>query len=222
MQYTEPVTEQTKSDITESALELRVIFHTHWIDKWVAPNPFISILLPALKDVGVSLDDFSFKPDPRNIADNGLVVNISQLQCVITVGLDRITFRLANPDWDMAEKLAAVFQNTLNACQGYVALPIQSQDYVLGFHVTPGSMDFKEKSAALFNTARIGEADFYGVSITRETSTLVIEKSLKYEGGAFFRLTRKFEGAISFEEIAVSIYSDEVGALQLLDIQGLV
>lgn len=216
------MTENAKPDIPESALELRVIFSSNWIDKWTVPNPFVSILLAALKPTGVSLEDFSFRQEPKNVAENGLVVNVNKLRSVITIGLDRITFRLANPDWGMAQDLATVYQSTVDTCQSFVALPIKSHDYVLAFHVTPGSMDLAASGKALVDSSKIGDADFYGINVAKQDNTLSIEKSLRYQGGAFFRLTRSFASPITFQEIAVSIYSDEVSALELLGIQGLI
>lgn len=209
-------------DIPESAMEHVVLFSSHWVDMWTIPNPFVSLFFEGLRHWDVTLGDFAFKADAKNVSETALIVTVPKLRSTIIVGLDRLTFHTANPDWDMAPELVNLFDTSLELFQACVKSSIKSQECTIIFHVTPGSSDLATKTANLVDAERIGNAEFYGLSKYSHEASLLLERSLKYDGGVFFRLTRRFESAAKFAEVALAMHDDEVAALALIDIKDLI
>jgi hypothetical protein len=170
----------------------------------------------------VTLADFAFRADTKNDSETALIVTVKKLRSTIIVGLDRLTFHTANPDWDMAPELVKLFDASLELFQFFVKSSIKSQECTMIFHVTPGSSDLAAKTASLVDADRIGSAEFYGLSKYSPEASLSLERSLKYDGGVFFRLTRKFDSAVKFADVALAMYADEVAALALIEIRNLV
>lgn len=202
--------------IPESFIEHRQLFAAPWIAQWAPPNPFISIIHEALRDYGVGLADFSFAKDITNIAETSLNVIIRGINASITLGLDSLVFSAANPDWSDASRFSNIFERVAKAVARTAGTVPFSQETTLALHVVDESADLKALSAKLVNTSILGDATFYGISIFRETGPLLIEKSLKYDNGVFFRIQHKFGGTEAFAAIAAALYREEVYSLGLL------
>jgi len=216
---TAPASEPT---IPESFLEHRQVYPSAWADRWTNNNPFIGLLFPLLRNSGVELTDFSFNKDATNVGETYLHIAIRKLNSAIRVGLDSVTYLAGNPDWSMAPQLVELFDSVSSSIQKFINETPSSQQLTLAFHVTSGAVDLHEKTSQLVNHGVLGEASFYGISLYHEHGSMVIDKSLRYEGAAFIRLTRSFEGILTFAEIAPQIYEDEVKTLSLLGITGVV
>lgn len=208
--------------IPESFLEHRQAYPSVWVDRWTITNPFIGLLFPLLRKSGVELTDFSFNKDATNVGDTYLHIAIRKLNSAIRIGLDSVTYLAGNPDWSMAPQLVELFDSISASIQKFVAETPTSQQMILAFHITSGAINLHEKTSQLVNREALGEATFYGLSLYHERGSTVIDKSLRYEGAAFIRLTRTFEGNLTFAEIAPQIFEDEVKTLNLLGITGVV
>jgi hypothetical protein len=194
-----PVSEST---IPESFLEQRQVFPSAWVDRWTIPNPFIGRLFSLLRSSGVELTDFSFNKDASNVGDTYLNIAMRKLNSAIRVGLESVTYIVANPDWRIAPQLVEPFDSVSANIQEFTSETPNSQQMTLAFHVAPGTVDLREKTSQLVKRELLGEAVFYGISLHHEHSSVVIDKSLRYEGAAFIRLQRSFHGALTFAEIA--------------------
>jgi hypothetical protein len=210
----------TQSHIPESYLEHREVFAEPWVDRWVIPNPFIALLFGVLRTHGVELTDFSFNKDATSVGEHYLNISIRRLNAAVRIGLDTVTFIAANPAWEIAPQLANIFDQVSCSIRETLKTSPRWQETTLAFHVTPGAADFRANTAPLVNTSLLGEALFYGVSLHRADSVLIIDKSLRHEGAAFVRLQRKLPGDARFSDVAARIYEDEVSALHLLGIAG--
>ena len=208
--------------IPESFLEHQQIFSSDWVDRWSIPNPFIGLLFSSLRSFGVELTDFSFNKDATNVGDSYLNIAVNKLNSAVRVGLDRVTYIAVNPDWGMALRLAELFDGVSAKIQKFVGNPPASQQVTLAFHVMPGSINLRERTAQLVKNEQLAGATFYGLSLHYEQKSVVIDKSLRYAGAAFIRLQRNFEGSVAFSDIAPQVYEDEVSALKLLGITGVV
>lgn len=209
-----------EAEIPESYLEHRQNYLSAWVDRWTIPNPFIGTLFPLLRDWKVELTDFGFNREPGSVGDTYLQIAIRNLNAGIRIGLDHVTYFASNPDWEVAPQLVEVFDRVSCEMQKLVAQSPHFQQLTLAFHVTPGAVDLRDKTSALVNTAKLGNAFFYGVSLHHERGTTVIDKSLRYDGAAYVRLQRNFDGAMKFAEIAPQIYEEETKVLDLLGITG--
>lgn len=211
-----------QSSIPECLLEHRHVYAESWVDKWTIPNPFISPLLGTLRTVKVELTDFSFNKDAANISEISLNVAIRKLNAAVRIGLDMVTFIVSNPDWGMVPQLLPVIDAISQALHDVVHAKPKSQETTLAFHVTPGTADFGASTALLVNQRLVGESLFYGISLHRTDGALIIDKSLRYEGAAFVRIQRRFSGNVPFSEVASKMYEDEVSALGLLGLAGVI
>jgi hypothetical protein len=210
-----------KSTIPESFLEHRQTFAAPWADRWTA-NPFIGVLFPIVRKWGVALTDFSFNKEATNVGENYMNVAVRKLNAVVRVGLDNVTYIAANPDWSMAPQLVELFDSLASIVGKFVEQAPTTQQLTLAFHVTAGDIDLKKASAQLVNHELLGDAEFFGISLHQNNGSIVIDKSLRYENAAFIRLQRTFPGAMTFAEIAPQIYEEEVKALSLIGITGVV
>jgi hypothetical protein len=208
--------------IPESVFEHRIDFDSHWIDKWVSPNPFIGILYSALQDWDVALTDFSFNNDAKTVGDVQLTVAVRRLNSIIRVGVDNLIFRSTNPDWEMADKLILLFERASAAIRGSVSSLIKKQESLIAFHVSPGSIDMREATSKLVNVTVLGDAKSFGVSVYRDDSSLLVERSLRYDGGIFIRINRSFAAEVALSDLALRLYDDEISILKLLGIAGLI
>jgi len=187
----------------------------------VIPNPFVSLFYDGLQPWGVTLAEIAFKQDARNVSETALVVLVPKLHSTILIGLDTLTFRTTNPDWSMAPDLVRLFDTSLELLQNLVRISIKSQECTIAFHVTPGSGDISSKTRELVRAEVVGDAEFYGVSKHSREVSLLLERSLKYEGGAFLRLTRRFGSSVRFADVALALYADEASALAMIGIKDL-
>lgn len=211
-----------KPTIPESYLEHRQSFVTPWVDRWTIANPFIGLLFPLLRGTGVQLTDFGFNKEAANIGETYLNVAIRKLNAAVRIGLDNITYIAVNPDWSMAPQLVELFDIVASELRKFVNEAPNSQQLTLALHVTSGEVDFQQGTARLVARNVLGDAEFFGISLHRKDGSTVIDKSLRYEGAAFIRLQRTFPGSMSFAEIAPRIYDEEVKALGLIGITGVV
>ena len=209
-------------NIPESLFEHRQVFANPWLDRWVIPNPFISVLFETLRPDGVGLADFSFNKEPANFAETYLNVSIRKLNAAIRIGLDAITYIAVNPDWEMAPRLLELFEQVSERIRGVVGSPVDFQEATLAFHVTPGPVDFRTSTASLVNPEVAGKALFSGISLHRSDGVLIIDKSLRYDGAAFVRLQCRFPAETPFSEVASRLYEHEISALRLLGVTGVV
>jgi hypothetical protein len=118
--------------IPESLFEHKQVFASPWLDQWVIPNPFISVLFETLRRDGVGLADFSFNKEPANFAKTYLNVSIRKLNAAVRIGLDAVTYIAANPDWEMAPQLLDVFERVSERIRGVVGGHVEPQE------ATPG------------------------------------------------------------------------------------
>ncbi len=199
-------------------MEIRQTFPEPWVDRWTTPSPFVSSLSALLRKDGVGLSDFSFNKDAANVGEVYLNVNIRSLNAAVRIGLDWIVFIAANPAWERAAEIVEIFERISEGMQETVDIVPAEQQSTLAFHVTSGDVDFRTTTSLLVNGDLVGEALFYGISLHRSDSVLIIEKSIKYDGAAFVRLQRTFAGSTSLSDVVLKLYDDELSALRLIGI----
>ncbi|HEY2467768.1 MAG TPA: hypothetical protein VGI45_07990 [Terracidiphilus sp.] len=216
------MTEQVaRPNIPESFLEHRQTFSSTWIDRWTISNPFIGVLYSLLRHRGVELTDFGFNKDAANVGETYLNLSIRKLNAAIRVGLETVTYVVANPDWSMAPQLVELFDTVSATLSKFVEQVPASQQFTLAFHVTSGEIDLRGMTSKLVNRELLGDAEFFGISLHQKEGSIVIDKSLRYERAAFIRIQRAFPGDMSFAEIAPQIYEEEAKTLGLIGIRGI-
>lgn len=210
------------AEIPESYFEHKAEFKVPVFEAWTLPNPLVRALFATMKEWGTSLGDISWNKDPSTYKDFQMTFSVPRINAMVRVGLAQAEFIAVNPDWSKAPALVELFETVLAKIQETTGAEIASQEMTLAMHVTPGPVKFGELMARLVNSSIFGAGDMYGVSVYRQDSALIIDKSLRYDGAVFVRLHRRFPASISFTELATIVYHDEVNALSLLGLQGLI
>jgi hypothetical protein len=63
----------------------------------VLPNPFLSALLPPLREMGVELADVSFNNNATNLGEIVLSIAVRRWNAAVRIALDSLTFIAGNP-----------------------------------------------------------------------------------------------------------------------------
>jgi len=213
------LTEMAEPLISESYFEDRVQFTEPIFGKWTISNPLVEALFSSLRKWNVALKDFSWNKDPNTYQEIQLTLTVPEMNAIIRVGLDSATFIAVNPDWSRAPALVELFETAWGSITG---TEMGTQELALAMHVMPGNRHFGDTMQKLVNAHVIGPATMYGISVYQEDSSLVIDKSQKYEGGLFLRLYRKLEPGIPFSDVGTIIYEDELRALRFIGLESLI
>ena len=209
------------ANIPESYLEYRADFTAPVFAVWTLPNPVVSSLFSALRKWEVGLGDVTWNKDPSSYKDFQITFNVSRMNALIRFGMDAATFVAVNPEWSEAPGLIELFESAILCILQTVKAEILSQEIALALHVKPGDRSFRGLMSALVNTGSLGPAEMYGISVYQDSSSFVIDKSVRYEDAVFVRLHRRFSPSTSFSEIADILRQDELRALGLLGLEEL-
>jgi len=203
------------ADIPESYFQYRGDLVKPLFDGWF-PNKLMTSIVPALKKWDVGLADVSWAPQATNLRDLQITFSVPKVNSAIRLGLDSITFDVANPDWTDAPIMMELLGTFVEALRSNLEFALAKQEVAVAMHVRSSDPQMDEVMKGLVNESKLGPAEMYGVSVYRGDSACIIDKSLRYPSSYFIRLTRTFEASIGFSEVALSIYNDEVAALGLL------
>lgn len=210
------------AEIVESYFEYKAIVSNPMFSAWTLPNALVEALFPALRTWNVGLGDISWNKESTSFQDLQVTFNVTQLRAILRVGLDSIGCVAVNPDWSEAAVLVDLFQTAIGMVCRTGKTDIASHEDVLAMHVKPGDKNFRDIMAALINENLLGSAQMYGASVYREDSSVILDKSVKYEGGLFVRLHRKLPVGTDFMQVAKTLYEDEVRTLRLLGLEELI
>jgi hypothetical protein len=214
--------DKTKPHIPESYFEYRADFSEPMFELWTLPNPLVRMLYLALKRWNVGLSDIGWNKETKNYKDLLITFNVASVNATMRVGLDTVTFNAVNPDWSNAPALLELFEEAIDSIKKIGKVEIVLQEVFLALHICAGQKAFGNTMAGLVNSNLLGPAEMYGVSAYREDSSVVMDKSVRYEGGVFVRLQRKFPASASFPDVAMAIYEDETNVLKLLGVPELI
>jgi hypothetical protein len=205
--------------IPESFFELRQTFADPWIEVWSDRATLVAGLFEALRYIGVTLADVTGnRPDVTSLGDAFVEFTLPRLSAGLRVTLDSITFLFSNPSWEMVDQITKLVEVVSAQIHSLVQQSPVSQKSTLLIHVALGSLDFADQSKRLVNLALLGDAVSFGVIVNRNDGQFLIERSLKYEGGAFIRIERLLGGKETMSEIAAKVLGDETFALRLIGI----
>jgi hypothetical protein len=213
--------EKQVADIPEAYFEYRADFSEPMFSAWSLPNEIVKGIFPFLQSYGVGLQDIEWSKDPKSFKELQVTFKVLKLNAVVHVGIDSTTFVAINPDWTEAAALIELFEKLRGRILEIGHTGIERQETALAMHVKPSETPFPELMKQLVNQKILGTAEMYGVSTYNGDSSMVIDKSLRYENSVFIRLHRKFPPSVTVKEIATALYEDEMRALGLLGLQEL-
>lgn len=184
------------------------------------PNPFLSVILPLVRSLGVELTDISFNNSAANLEEVALSIAVRKRNAAFRISLDSATYFVANPNWGEAAAVVSMFDQISGKIYDVAQAHPARQESTLCFHVTPGPLNFGKITAGLVREDLLDGGFFWGVSIHGSEGVLVIDRSLRYDGAAFVRLQRRSGGGTPLADIARQLYEDELRALRILGIPG--
>jgi hypothetical protein len=88
-------------------------------------------------------------------------------------------------------------------------------------HVKPGQRSFRDVMRLFVDTNALGgnDASMFGVSVYFGDYSYVVDGSAVVPGGVFIKLIRNFTADKRFEEMAATLYDDEVVLLRRLGLR---
>lgn len=207
-----------KAEIPESFFESRFEFTHPIIESWNNQIGTVGAILPALKSFGVSLADVTWEKDPKTFKDIAVYFNVLKLNAGLKIGLDWAVCTAANPDWADAPVLLSIFEQGMSALKKHLKVGVLTVDCSLAFHVQCKAADLFAKVSGFVRPELLGTGSSYGVSLYADNFNYVIDKSVRFDKALFIRIFRRFQGDISFEELAAALLKDETDILNKLDL----
>lgn len=210
------------AEIVESYFEYRASVLPPMFAAWTLPNALVEALYPVLKQWQVGLGDISWNKETTSFQDLQLTINVTKLRALLKIGLESVSCVALNPDWSEAVVLVGMFQTALGTIFKAAKTEISSHEDVLSMHITPGPKSFKSTLSTFVNEKVLGAAQMFGVSVYHEDSSIVLDKSVKYDEALFVRIYRKLPLGLDFMGAAKYLYDDEVRVLKLIGMDELI
>jgi hypothetical protein len=206
-------------NIPESLFELTIAFQEPMLKAWIErPYGIVETLYQALKPWGVTLGNAIWEKDPKTIRDARVAFEIPKASTIVRAGLETLSFTVFNPDWESAPQVLSLFETVTAKVVSFGPVTLSDLRAIIALHVMPGSRPFVETLRTLVDVKALGPADMYGFSIYNRDSSMVLDKSVKYNGGVFVRLERSFPGTTTFKAILAALYADQGKAFGFLGI----
>jgi hypothetical protein len=211
--------ELTIAEIQQSVFEYRANFREPITGFLYGPRQteIIKAVQKALSPWQVGFENITWNRDAKNVAEVQCTFGVPSLVAAVQVGVVGVSISAFNPDWSRMPVLVSMFQAAVQALKDSTSQDFQTQVTTLSFHVKPGASPFKEVVGRFVNKQALGGYDaMYGVSVYAGDHVFVIDASSIVQSGVFIKLIRNFTNDKQFEDMARTLYSDEVTTLQLL------
>ncbi len=205
------------ADIPAGFFEYRTTFKEplFWHEgKQIVVKEVYKLLLPW----GVDLEKITWNANPRNMKEVQFTFAVPKPSVLVSVGVGGVTIIANNADWSQASVLTALFQVIVDGLKKICNTELESHQTVLGFHLKPGPRPFGDVLGQFVNAKALGQADasMMGVGFYCAEHSLIIDSSTVIPGGVFVKITRTFQAATRFEEIASILWKEEESLLHRL------
>lgn len=212
--------ELTVANLQQAFFEYRATFKEPITPFWHGQQhgELINAMLKALSPWRVSLENISWNQGAKNLGEAQLTFAVPWLFASVQLGIAGVNANALNPDWSRAPQFISLFQTAVDTLKAVVAQELEPQQTTLGFHITPGTKPFREILGQFVNAKMLGTEDaaMLGVSAYYSDFSFVIDGSVVFPDSVFIKLTRIFQAALRFEQMAATIYKDEERVLRLL------
>jgi hypothetical protein len=190
------------------------IFSTWYEGKQTVVKEMYKVLLPW----GVDLEKISWNAAPKNMKEVQFTFAVPKPAVVVTVGIEGVTIIANNADWSQAPVLSVLFQAVVDGVKKMGNTELESHQTALGFHLKPGPQPFRDVLSQFVDAKALGQPDSSGIGIGLYSAdhSLIIDNSLVVPGGVFVKITRIFQAATHFEEMASILWKEEEGLLHRL------
>ena len=180
-------------------------------------------MFQAFKEWGVSLSDVSANTNPSNAAEHQTTVELLNRRYAFSVGLGFVSLSVTNPYWEEAERIAKIATGGLRAILSSANAEVAQQTVQIVMHLKPRKYSVHEATSRFISSDVVpimgDKVLAYGFSIYSEDSTWVVDRSALDKSALFVRLSKSFDSATSFENIADFLNKEQEKALEVLKLR---
>ena len=167
---------------------------------------------------GVDLEKITWNANPRNMKEVQFTFAVPRPSVLVSVGVGGVTIIANNADWSQAAVLSALFQVIVDGLKKIGGTELESHQTVLGLHLKPGPKPFVDILRQFVDAKALGRADvsMLGIGLYSADHSLIIDTSTVIQDGVFVKITRVFQAATQFEDMASILWKEEEGLLHRL------
>lgn len=208
------------ADVEQSYVEYRANFKEPITSVWfnASQGSILTQMQKVLLPWKVGLQNISFNPTPKNLAEFQVTFSVPSLGAAIQVTLDGVIMSAVNVDWSRRSQYISFFQTAADSLKAAIKADLEAAQTTLAFHLRPGPKPFREILKHFVNMKALGveDAQMYGVSAYCDEYSWVLDGSAVLPNGLFIKLVRLFPAGTRFEKIVAKIYEDEEAILRRL------
>jgi hypothetical protein len=214
-------------EIPYALLDYTALFKKSVVGKLGVPAIAIGSILDALEPSGFTSDGIEIKTRSEKLSEYAIVFRRARPEIPaisFTLGLNKVSVSIENPDWASAESLIVTMEAGLQAAFGITGAETRSQQISLGMHIQIKSKPRKDVTASLLSPTAYelmdGEVEIPGIILLRNKASIIIDGSLAYANGLFIRIIREHPPETSLENLAAMLRRDEEHVFEVLGLEG--
>lgn len=188
-----------------------------WLDRAVV----VQALFTALKPWQIAIDDVDIITTGKP-SEQGLKFKLPQKQIAFFFSPTLCRFTKDNADWESAEETIAIMDAAFSTLARAGKIEAQKIETVIALHLQLKSLPLM-KILGRFVPAQLaaldGEVRTMASIVKWDKRRVLIDGSGQLANGLFLRFEREFDGAATFQEIAVQLRADEEALFTVLDVK---
>jgi len=219
--------EKAQVEIPYALLEYTASFKKSIVGKMGVPAVAIGSILDALAPSGFTSDGVEIKTRSEKLSEYAIVFQRPRpaIPAIsLSLGLNKVSVSIENPDWASAESLIATMEAGLKATFDITGAQAKSQQISLGMHIQIKSKSRKDVTAPLLSPTAYelmdGEVEIPGIILLRKKASIIIDGSLAYANGLFIRINREHPAEAPLGDLAAILRSDEERVFEILGLEG--
>jgi len=215
--------QKTHADIPGSFLEYVANYREPAFGPLKLHEEIFKSALLAFRPWNVSLQNVVSNQSPRNFSEIWTSFALLGGRLAFSIGLGTCRVFVTNPDWSEVSTLIQIASAGLGALKSAGGIEIETQRASIGMHLKPAGgsikkfvLEFAKPAAA---TLLAEDVQAVGISIYRQDSTWVVDKSVVYPEALFVKIDRSFRPAVGLDEIARVLKQEEDELLGMLNLE---
>lgn len=188
---------------------------------WLERANVVQALFRALKPWNIHVDDVEIitvgKP-----SEQGLKFKLPQKQVIFFFSATLCKFSKDNADWESAEETITIMDASFSTLAKLGKIEAATIETAIALHMQPKALPFMkilERFVPAELAALDGEVKTMASIIKWDKRKVVIDGSGQLANGLFLRFEREFDGAVSYQQIAEQLRTDEEALFAILDVK---
>jgi len=205
-----------------SFIEFTLDYERQDLTLWVERAHIIQTIFDALKPWNPSIDDLE-PISTGKLSEQGFILKIPLKRVSFFFGPASCRFTRDGVDWNMLEETIAILDAAFSAFIRFSGMVIVGQRTVIGLHLQPKTAPFMDILSA-FLAPQLAALEKEPVK-TMATVVRWAKRRVTLDGSGalvnalFLKFEREFDGATSYEEMAVQLRKDEEELFGILGIE---